>query len=39
MELEDHIIAIYMRIEEVYKQITADQALRQGGFAVGGKCV
>lgn len=33
MELEDHIIAIYVRIEEIYKKITADRPLRRGGFA------
>lgn len=33
MELEDRIIAVYLCIEEVYKEITALRPLRRGGFA------
>jgi hypothetical protein len=33
MELEHDIIAIYVRIEEIYKNMTADRPLRRGGFA------
>lgn len=33
MELEDHIIAIYLRIEEIYKEMTKERPLRQRGFA------
>lgn len=33
MELENRIIAIYLRIEEIYKEITVLGPLRRGGFA------
>jgi hypothetical protein len=32
MNLEDNIIETYLRIEEVYRSITRDCKLRQGGF-------
>ncbi len=32
MELEDRIIAVYLRIEEIYTEITAGRSLRRGGF-------
>jgi hypothetical protein len=32
MELEDHIIAIYVRIEEIYNDITLRIRLRRAGF-------
>ena len=32
MELEHHIIKIYLRIDEVYKEITGDNPLRKRGF-------
>jgi IS5 family transposase len=35
MELEDHIIAIYVRIEEIYQEITKERPLRRRGFAPG----
>lgn len=33
MELDDHIIAIYVRIEEIYQEITKERPLRSRGFA------
>ncbi len=33
MELEDHIIIIYLRIEEIYNKLTANTPLRRGGFS------
>jgi hypothetical protein len=33
MELEDRIIAIYLRIEEIYNEITYLKPLRRAGFA------
>lgn len=33
MELEDRIIAVYLRIEEIYNEITVLRPLRRGGFA------
>jgi hypothetical protein len=33
MELEDRIIWIYLRIDEIYKEITKEKPLRRGGFA------
>ncbi len=32
MELENHIIEIYLKIEEIYNKLTMDQPLRRGGF-------
>ena len=32
MELEDRIISIYLRIEEIYEKITQDRPLRRHGF-------
>ena len=33
MELEYVITSVYVRIEEIYKEITRDKPLRRGGFA------
>jgi hypothetical protein len=32
MELEDRIIAVYLRIEEIYEALTSEQPLRRRGF-------
>ena len=33
MEQEDRIIAVYLKIDEMYHQLTAGRPLRRGGFA------
>jgi hypothetical protein len=33
MELEDCIIAVYVRLDQIYHELTRDRPLRRGGFA------
>jgi hypothetical protein len=33
MDLEDHIISIYLQIDTIYTELTAKRRLRRGGFA------